>query len=168
MRWTAAPRHRRASGLYVSRTSTRHDPLVGTRSPYIPGKGVSKLYPGDYELFWYVPGGKACAYLCRDEMQTHVERRYRPTPKGDTDPRRKETQTETVTRYRPGRSRGTDQRNLFDPCPIYSAISSVRSIGFVRFSSFVRFDRFVEKIILIFASEEPEEMLICSLEISRI
>ncbi len=115
MRWTAVPRHRRASGLYVSRTSTRHAPLVGTRSPYIPGKGVSKLYPGDYELFWYVPGGKACAYLCRDGIQTYAERRYRPTSKGDTDPRRKETQTKTIARYRPRRSRGTDQRNLFDP-----------------------------------------------------
>ena len=136
-------------------------------------------------IHWLVPGlrifrGKACPNCtpattnyfgtCRAEklVRTYAGTRYRPTSKGDTDRDNCEIQTETVTRYRPERSRDTDRRNLFDPCPIYSAISSVRSIGFVRFSSFVRFDRFVEKIILIFASEEPEEMLICSLEISRI
>lgn len=104
MLWTADPRYRRASGLYVSRTSTRHAPLVGTRSPYIPGEGVSKLYPGDYELFWYVPGGKACACLCRDETQTYAERRHRPRQLRGIDQDDCEIQTGTVTRYRPKKS----------------------------------------------------------------
>ena len=77
-------------------------------------------------LHWLIPGlrifrGKACPNCtpattnyfgtCRAEKlaRTYAGTRYRPTPKGDTDPRRKEIQTYAERRYRPRQLRGTDR-----------------------------------------------------------